>query len=419
MQIKFLSTKPLVSFLKVYSRSEQIVFWLPRTLPVTCFLSIQEYFFYRNLRVYISNMVLKSVTQSREAWHLLQGVGAVYKFPGISQSSALGRLKYDLSEDLSSMERVVERDSEEQFQLGEKTRDTFYPPGQSQSLQSSTFESEVANVDIDGRGRYSVSPLVLGPGYLKEDVRVKTVNNLDEKVSGVMVCGFGREGCFQARKLCNLKLPTSYSVSGELGRATDTGWVSGKTRMKKSWRHLNARPWVFENCLSAISTQQSKKIWSVSDVSPDTEEGYSRACQGLIKPDILSEPLVYSIECSNWKPPHFSLNIVAVEPLLKEGLRQSWLLTLVQEIGIKCKTVAQIHKIRCVSVGPWGPDQALLAKHCNLQNVLDNIASNREAVDRLINEENSEQFKSNINVEEIRGPVTSSKKITKSFVKML
>lgn len=253
----------------------------------------------------------------------------------------------------------------------------------SSTLSSSVTEESLPAVSKDPKTDYSVHPLVLGPGYVWDDLQTVTVNSLNTDVSGVLVVGVNKGGVDTARRLQRLKLPTTYQVKGEFGRATHNGWVTGKTRMKCSWRHLTSRPWLLDNYLSNICAVNQRKAWDVSDADLDTQEGYEKALLGPPKPDILSEAIVYSIKCSSWNPPHFTLDVVCIEPRVVEELRQKWLLDLVQEIGVRCKTVAQVHRVRCVGVGPWGTEPALLFKHWTLEHLLASMADNRKIVKQI------------------------------------
>lgn len=51
---------------------------------------------------------------------------------------------------------------------------------------------------------------------------------------------------------------------------------------------------------------------------------------------------------------------------------------MVEELGIKCRTVASVHSVRCAAIGPWSADNSLLLKHFTLQNVLNNMSDNRK-----------------------------------------
>merc|ERR1712083_766781 len=103
--------------------------------------------------------------------------------------------------------------------------------------------------------------------------------------------------------------------------------------------------------------------------------------KGPPRPADLSSALIYSIQLSSWQPPHFGLTVQCVAPIVKEdGNQQVFLLDIVQEIGARLRTVALVHKLRCVSVGPWSTKQALLRKHWTLEHLLGGIGESEVLV---------------------------------------
>lgn len=314
-----------------------------------------------------------TVTQSNEAWRLLQGLITLYKPAGMSQASALGRMKNKVTEGLNGLKRTVKSEGGQKLQLASSC-DSLVAAGQ--TAVSDYRDHQTAVTD------YRVHPLVLGPGYVWDDIQTVPVNSLDTDVSGVLVVGVNR-GISIARRLQGTKLPTSYQIKVELGRATHNGWSSGKTRMKCGWRHLQSRPWLLDNYLATISASHQRQAWTVSHADMDTQEGYERALLGPLKPDLLSQTLVYSIKCCHWAPPNLTLEVVCVEPRLPEGSRQKALVDLVEEVGLRCRTVAQVHSMRCVGVGPWTTESSLLHKHWTLEYLLASISDNRRVVERV------------------------------------
>lgn len=301
-----------------------------------------------------------TITRSSEAWRLLQGLVALYKPAGLSQTKVVGMVQNNLAEELNCLKRTIKKENGELLVTD--------------NLSMTTSKDEGGEM-ID----YSSHPLVLGPGYVWDDVNIYTVNNLNLEVSGVLVAGVNR-GTNIARRLHQVQLPITYQVKGEWGRATHNGWSTGKTRMKCGWRHLANRPWLLEQYLANISANHQRQAWAASDNDMDTQEGYESALLGPPKPDILSDTLVYSIKCKEWKPPNFCLELVCIEPRLPEGQRQDSLINLVQEIGVRCKTVAQVHSVRCAAVGPWTSDQALLLKHWTLDHLLASMGDNKKII---------------------------------------
>ena len=71
-------------------------------------------------------------------------------------------------------------------------------------------------------------------------------------------------GNTEARAPRNAKLLTTFHINGEWGRATSTGWATGKTRKCHTWRHLVGRPWLVDQCLSNIQAGHQARGWTVS-----------------------------------------------------------------------------------------------------------------------------------------------------------
>ena len=304
-----------------------------------------------------------SLTLSSDAWRLLRGVTCLYKPPGFSAGKLVNMLKHNLEQDLNRMERKVDRDERKLHLTGGSEGDII--PG-----------SGDVGVAVGHGTDYSVHPLVLGPGYTTDDIRCMYVNKLSDNASGVLLVGVNEsQRVTEGKALRNAKLLTTFHVRGEWGRATSTGWATGKTRFCSTWRHLAGRPWLVDQCLSNIQASHQARAWTVANCALDTQEAYEKALEGPVKPDMLSETLVYGIKVKEWKLPNFMMEVQCVEG---QDDMQKYLVRLVEEIGLKCKTVAHVTDIRCAAVGPFTSDESLLIKHLSLQNVLNNISDNRK-----------------------------------------
>jgi len=302
------------------------------------------------------------LTHSNDAWRLLNGLVCLYKPAGYAGSKLTAMLKYNLAEDLNRMQRTVESE--------DRRLELDRGGGELVGRSDKAVEVVAGGSNID----YSVHPHVLGPGYEADDIQLTMVNKLAEDVSGVLVMGVNG-GIRNAVSLKKSKLLNTFQVRGEWGRATSTGWATGKTRHCATWRHLVGRPWLVDQCLSNVSAGHQARAWTVANCGLETQEAYEQALKGPIKPTLLSETLIYSIKVSEWKLPHFTLEVQCVEGAED---KQEYIVKLLEEIGLKCKTVAHTTGIRCAAVGPFTSRECLLVKHLNLQDVLDNISDNRK-----------------------------------------
>jgi len=302
------------------------------------------------------------LTKSRDAWGLLRGIACVYKPSEYLQGRLMVMLRHRLMEELNSMERVVERD-DGMLQLDGGSRDIV-------AGGNTVGGDMVAGQSVD----YSVHPLVLGPGYTPEDIQILPVNKLAEDVSGVVVVGVN-SGLHQAKKLQSAKLLNTFEVRGEWGRATSTGWATGKTRYCHTWKHLIGRPWLVDQCLASVQASHQARAWNVSNCALDTQEAYEQALNGPVKPTLLSETLVYNIKVREWKLPHFMLEVQCVEGM---DDKQKYLVRLIEELGLKVKSCASVTSIRCAAVGPFTSSEGLLPKHFTLQHMLNNMSDNKK-----------------------------------------
>ena len=312
--------------------------------------------------------ITTQLTHSNEAWKLLRGLVCLYKPPGYPASSLYGMLKNRITQDLNCMERTVYSDENllpdpEEFGLEAEQSRLVVTTGDTEIVSSQTIRD------------YSTHPAVLGHGFHHQDHKVYGVNILGDKSSGVCLVGLNDGGVSLAKAVKRARLMSTYHVRGEFGRATRTGWSDGKTVMCQGWKYVRRRTHLLEQLLINISSAHQSRAWEVAEVGVDTQEAYELACKGPVRPKMISESLVYNISLLEAELPHFTLEIQVVEGSGDQD--QGHLVRLVEELAIKCKTVASVHSVRCAALGPWSADSALLYKHLDLQNVLNNISHNR------------------------------------------
>jgi len=283
------------------------------------------------------------------------------------------------SMDLNHMKRTVESEGQELLSDG-NSQGNFLGNNEAGLIESkqklilSTKSTDIMTTnDISD---YSVHPSVLGPAYDIKDFKAYIVNPMGDKASGLCVIGLNDHGVRQAQILKRAKFLTTYHVKGEFGRATRTGWVDGKTAKCQGYKHLQKKSWLLEQMLVNISSSNQARAWNVAGVGLETEEAYEIACQGAVRPKELNETLVYNISLKQCKLPHFLMEVQCIEGPNDQD--QTYLVRLIEEIAIKCRTVAHVSQISCAALGPWTKDQTLLHKQLTLQNVLNNISDNRK-----------------------------------------
>lgn len=361
---------------------------------------------------------MSSLIYSAEAWRLLHGLVSVYKPAGMSQKMLYKVLQHALVNDLNAMQRKVEPG----FLLGSSSgqvdvarRYTQWP--QSKLVDNKMEISAMASIEStrpeteDNRGEllsgraveeswyrselelpdepvgslpldrveqlslldYSSHPSVLGPGYRIEDITVEAANVLPANSSGVVVLGLNKSA--KLAKTIRRRNPLlSLEVECQFGKATDTGFRDGKTVAKATWKHLKNRRWHMDQIVSNIQATHQKMAWKAMDLDPESQEAYELAVQGPIKPDMLTDTIIYGIRCLDWKLPSFTLKVECV------GENQQFIHDLVSEIAIRLKTHGHCTKIRCGQVGPFTADQSLLPQQLNLESVLRKIGQTKKLV---------------------------------------
>ena len=305
----------------------------------------------------------------------------MYKPPGYSLSSIVGILRQKMVQDLNCMERFSEQSVDESHLLSDSDSTVLLENNSSELINLEPSSSAVVSSSGEIRD-YSSHPSVLGPGYSFSDMSHKKVNQLGFKVSGLSLVGLNDVGVARARTLVKSRLISTFQVRGEFGRATRTGWSDGKTAKCSGYKHLAAKTHSLEQLLVNISSAHQARSWSVAQVGLDTQEAYHMACEGPPRPKLLSETLIYNMKLRELELPHFMLEVQCV--VGDNDQEQTQLVRLIEELGIKCRTVACVHSIRCAALGPWTTDHSLLVKQINLQTVLNNMSVNRKLYKEFI-----------------------------------
>lgn len=283
---------------------------------------------------------IKHVSDARIAWNVLNGVFAIYKPPAVTYLNTRNTIIYRLCEDLNSM-RVR-------------------PPIQHVCIEGNTTEK----MKVVTHPSYADHPLVVGPRYQLKDFKLICANYLNTNSSGLMICGIN-DSTKLIHKLKASKPPSSYKVKGILGQATDNYFKTGKIVERSTYKYIK-RDGIDRMCASMQAAHQ-RKMFEVSGIDIQSQAAYEFAVKGLMRPANNDIPMVYSIKCVDFTSPEFTLEIVAINE------NEMYLKTLVHDLGIQLHSVATCTQILCFRYGLFNLDLALLPKHWELQNILDNI----------------------------------------------
>lgn len=292
------------------------------------------------------------LTQAQKKWKLLNGVICVYKNAGVSVNHVRNSLVVHICEDLCKLE--------------------CRPP-----LDHVYIEGDpTKELSVSVGPKYSDSPLVTGPRYQLEDVRCSWATYLGKDTSGVFVVGINK-GTRTARKF-HLSRPTrSYHVKGQLGYATDTYFRDGKVVEKATFGHVKQGK--LDRVLASVQAAHQKHMFEQAGVDIQSQTAYELASRGMIRPPANTVPLLYNVRCTYFSPPDFTLEVTSINE------NESYLKTLIHDIGMQLHTCATCTGIHCIRHGLFTLKHALLPKHWHLQHILDNMQECHHLIQETVN----------------------------------
>ncbi|CAG0888129.1 unnamed protein product [Darwinula stevensoni] len=293
-----------------------------------------------------------AVGSALRAYRLLNGLFCAYKPSGIGRRQMRRVIGGNLCRDLNEMP-VTER--------REKVR-----------IEGDPVEGELT---VRSYASLSTHPLVVGPRFVPEDLRIYDTSRLDWWCSGVELWGIGRRGCGMAMEYHDSRPVKVYEVGLRLGVGTDSFDTQGKVVEKATYGHVSRVR--LDSVLAGIQAAHQKNQFLYSGVDPQSQEAFDLACKGLLRPAGNSPPLIYGIACTEFRPPDATLRLQCVNETVTH------LKVLVNDVGLALKTVAACTGIRCVRVGPFTADHALLRKHWTLEHVLNNIGECHRLVGKV------------------------------------
>ncbi|KAG7170636.1 mitochondrial mRNA pseudouridine synthase Trub2-like [Homarus americanus] len=283
----------------------------------------------------------KLVHYAPEAWNVLRGVFCVYK-PADMTIGFLRRVVIsNLCRDLSVL----------------KPR----PATPFVSIEGSVGESLV----VRKKRNFADDPLVLGPRYQPQDIKLSWALHVDKNISGVCVLGLnsGNKGTHVVR---DGRLIRTYTVSGQFGRSTDTHFHDGKVVEKSRYTHVTRGKLL--RALMTIQSSHQQSAVNFLGLDPQSQAAYDAlSSDGLVRPGSKSPPMIYGLSIVDFNPPDFILEVACIN---ETGV---FLKILVHDIGLKLKTSAVCTQMRCIRHGPWTLDHALLRKHWTLEHIINNI----------------------------------------------
>nr|XP_012219482.1 PREDICTED: probable tRNA pseudouridine synthase 2 [Linepithema humile] len=280
------------------------------------------------------------VSDARIAWKALNGIFAICKPSIVTNINTRDTIIYNLCKDLNNM--------------------YVRPPIRHVEIEGDTTKK----MRIIKFPSYADHPLVVGPRYQPKDFKLVCANYLHKDMSGLMICGVN-SGTGLIHKLKDSKLPISYRVKGILGQATDTYFKTGKIVERATYKFIR-RNAIDKICASMQAVHQ-RKMFELCGLDMQSQAAYELAVQGLIRPADKNIPMIYTIKCTDFTSPEFTLEIVCINE------SDMYLKAIVHDLGMQLHSVATCTEMQCFRYGLFDLNIALLKKHWSLQNILDNI----------------------------------------------
>lgn len=323
-------------------------------------------------RVHIAKMLtVREVSKASDIWKLMQpGLVTLYKPSGIKTGTVLYQARDKL---VSELNKIDSAERYEQFHTSEAKVEAF---------SQKKFMKNILNPQVTLGAKYSSHPLVLGDLYEPDDLGIRHVNHLDFRASGLVLATLNAFN-FNLR-IRGVRLLRTYRIKAEIGKATDTGFIDGKVLEKSINPYLKRD--TFISVLSAIQSSHQKAAFKRLNVSLQSQEAYEKAVKGPARAEIGPDPILYDIRCLSFNNPFLELEITC--------LNENWdfLVQFVSELGLLMKTNAVCHSVRCIRYGFFDLEGALLPKHVELQNVLQNIWTNKQLCDANLPKKRESHF---------------------------
>ncbi|XP_054707738.1 pseudouridylate synthase TRUB2, mitochondrial-like [Uloborus diversus] len=298
-----------------------------------------------------------------DAWKLLNGIFCVYKPPGVFSIHVRNTLAFNLCRDLNEMKKR--------------------PPNNRVLLKGSVCSEQPLAVEI--RPNYADHELVSGPRYQMQDIRMRWLYCLGKNTSGVFAMTVN-DGCKSLSTLSSSNFLRKYEVKGQFGKATTTFMSDGKVMQRTTYYHI--RHSALDRVLASIQSSHQSLAYEYAGVNIQSQEAYEMASKGVIRPSGKSNPIIYSIKCTDFSLPNFTLEIQCINE------NETFLAELVHQIGVYLRSTAFCTQLRQLQFGQFTLDHALLRKHWTLENILSNVTLCKELLDGGNMTPNSAHFES-------------------------
>lgn len=236
--------------------------------------------------------------------------------------------------------------------------------------------------------------LTIGPRYMQNEIRCNSANYLGVNTSGVMgkwkpakrtkkfdwnvnvfriisVLGIN-DGTGLVTKLHHGASIQTYHVSGKFGKATETNFKDSILTVRAAYHHVF--PGKLTSLIASMQASHQRQMFEMSGVDIQSQNAYELACKGPIRPMNRENPMIYGIQCIEFKRPEFTLEIHAM------NASEQYLCNIIAEIGLQMRSVAHCIKLRCTRYGFFTFEDSLVRGKWRPQNMLENMLLCRKII---------------------------------------
>lgn len=164
----------------------------------------------------------------------------------------------------------------------------------------------------------------------------------------------------------------TFHVSGKFGKGTETNFKNSLLTARATYQHIFSGKLV--SLIASMQASHQRKMFDMSGVDIQSQAAYELACKGPIRPLNRQSPLIYGIQCIDFKRPKFTLEIHAM------NTSEEYLCNIIAEIGLQLRSVAHCTKIRCTRYGFFSFQDSILRGKWRTQNILENMGLCRKIV---------------------------------------
>uniref|UniRef100_A0A0K0EQR2 TruB_N domain-containing protein n=1 Tax=Strongyloides stercoralis TaxID=6248 RepID=A0A0K0EQR2_STRER len=211
---------------------------------------------------------------------------------------------------------------------------------------------------------YTKHPLVCGFPFHVKDIKLDEINFLEPASSGVCLFAINFSN-IEVSKIKEKNWSNEYKLDGQLGVESYKNLIRGKVVKTVPYSHIKRGK--INKLIARLLHFYKRSSFEHCNLNLESEEAFELARKGLPKPSIPNAPIIYHLELNAYNLPYFSIKIQGV------NLTDNFLREFIYHFGVELESVASPKNLRCLRVGPYTINEALLEKDISLKSILNNI----------------------------------------------